>query len=127
VLRQFGGRLQDALRRGVDWVARIGGEEFAIVLPETNYEHALEVARKLRAGVANKKFAAQNRHVEITASFGLCGLESVPTGVRKIAENLVKVADAALYRSKNAGRNRVTATNYPSDQSAQKRRGPTTK
>ena len=54
ILRQFGERLQDELRRGVDWVARIGGEEFAIVLPETNYEQALEVARKLRAAVANK-------------------------------------------------------------------------
>ncbi|MEA3183174.1 MAG: two-component system, cell cycle response regulator [Gammaproteobacteria bacterium] len=121
VLRQFGRRLQDELRRGVDWVARIGGEEFAIVLPETNYEQALDVARKLRAGVANKKFEAQNRSVEITASFGLCGLQSVPLGVRKIAENLVKVADAALYRSKNAGRNRVTATTYPCDQNAAKK------
>jgi two-component system, cell cycle response regulator len=120
VLRQFGQRLQDELRHGIDWVARIGGEEFAIVLPETNYEQALDVARKLRSGVANKNFEAQNRSVEITASFGLCGLESVPLGMRKIAENLVKVADAALYRSKNSGRNRVTATTYPSDPSARK-------
>ncbi len=122
VLRQFGTRLQDELRRGVDWVARIGGEEFAIVLPETNYEQALDVARENCApgGVANKKFQAENRSVEVTASFGLCGLGSVPTGVRKIAENLVKVADAALYRSKNSGRNRVTATTYPSDHSEKK-------
>ena len=56
VLRQFGTRLQDELRRGVDWVARIGGEEFAIVLPETNYEQALDVARKLRSAVANNSF-----------------------------------------------------------------------
>jgi diguanylate cyclase (GGDEF)-like protein len=122
VLRQFGKRLQDELRRGVDWVARIGGEEFAIVLPETNYERALDVARKLRSAVANTDFSVLNRGVEITASFGLCGLESVPPGVRKIAENLVKVADAALYRSKNTGRNRVTATSYPTD--AGKQRGP---
>ena len=52
ILRQFGARLQQNLRRGIDWVARIGGEEFAIVLPETSYEHALEVARKLRLAVA---------------------------------------------------------------------------
>ena len=52
ILRQFGTRLQHNLRRGIDWVARIGGEEFAIVLPETSYEHALEVARKLRIAVA---------------------------------------------------------------------------
>jgi diguanylate cyclase (GGDEF)-like protein len=122
VLRQFGRRLQDELRRGVDWVARIGGEEFAIVLPETNYEQALDVARKLRSGVANKNFEVENRSVEITASFGLCGLQTVPLGVRKIAENLVKVADAALYRSKNTGRNRVTATTYPCDQNSEKKR-----
>jgi two-component system cell cycle response regulator len=124
VLRQFGSRLQDALRRGVDWVARIGGEEFAIVLPETNYEQALDVARKLRSCVANKTFEAEGRSVEITASFGLCGLESVPPGVRKIAENLVKIADAALYRSKNSGRNRVTATTFPGDQGSRKTRTP---
>jgi two-component system cell cycle response regulator len=115
VLRQFGTRLQEEVRRGVDWVARIGGEEFAIVLPETGYEAALDVARKLRSAVANTRFATQNRSVEITASFGLCGMDLVPVGNRKIAENLVKVADAALYRSKNAGRNRVTATIFPGE------------
>lgn len=115
VLRQFGARLQEQLRRGVDWVARIGGEEFAIVLPETEYEKALDVARKLRTAVANKHFEVQKRSVEITASFGLCGLGTIGPGARKIAENLVKVADAALYRSKNTGRNRVTATTYPTD------------
>jgi diguanylate cyclase (GGDEF)-like protein len=124
VLRQFGSRLQDTLRRGVDWVARIGGEEFAIVLPETNYEQALDVARKLRLAVAHKTFEAQARSVGITASFGLCGLESVPTGVRKIAESLVKIADAALYRSKNSGRNRVTATTFPGAHGGKKPRTP---
>ena len=110
VLAQFGARLQQILRRGVDWVARIGGEEFAIVLPETGYEQALGVARKLRSGVANKPFEIQGKQAEITASFGLCGLDRVPAGERKIPEHMLKVADAALYRSKNAGRNRVTAT-----------------
>jgi len=121
VLRQFGKRLQDELRRGVDWVARIGGEEFAIVLPETNYEQALDVARKLRNAVASNLFDVHNRRVDITASFGLCGLESVPGATRKIAQNLVKVADAALYRSKNTGRNRVTATSYPTEANGRSR------
>jgi two-component system cell cycle response regulator len=113
ILRQFGTRLQESLRRGVDWVARIGGEEFAVVLPETPYDHALDVARKLRAGVANRSFKVNGRDVEVTASFGLCGLDRVPVGERKLAEQLLKVADAALYRSKNSGRNRVTATMLP--------------
>jgi two-component system cell cycle response regulator len=110
VLAQFGVRLQQFLRRGVDWVARIGGEEFAIVLPETGYEQALDAARKLRCGIANKSFSIQGKSVKVTASFGLCGLDRVPAGKRKIPEHMLKVADAALYQSKHAGRNRVTAT-----------------
>jgi two-component system, cell cycle response regulator len=110
VLVQFGSRLQHLLRRGVDWVARIGGEEFAIVLPETAYDQALDAARKLRAGVAGKPFNIFGKQVEVTASFGLCGLNRVPAGERKIPEHMLKVADAALYKSKHAGRNRVTAT-----------------
>jgi len=110
ILRQFAARLQHSLRRGVDWVARIGGEEFAIVLPETGYQPALDVARKVRAAIAQPPFTVEGKSVEMTASFGLCGLDRVPTGERRLAERLVKIADAALYRSKNAGRNRVTAT-----------------
>lgn len=118
VLAQFGGRLQQFLRRGVDWVARIGGEEFAIVLPETPYNQALDAARKLRAGVANTPFTIHNKQVDITASFGLCGLDRVPSGERRIPEHMLKVADAALYKSKNGGRNRVTATMLTDDDPA---------
>ena len=98
-------------------MARIGGEEFAIVLPETGYQPALDVARKVRAAIAQPPFTAEGKSVEMTASFGLCGLDRVPTGERRLAERVVKIADAALYRSKNAGRNRVTATmlNAPGD------------
>jgi two-component system, cell cycle response regulator len=110
VLRQFGPRLQQVLRRGIDWVARIGGEEFAIVLPETRYEGALGVARKLRDGVSREPFTIEGRKVAVTASFGLCGLDRVPAGERHLASRIMKIADAALYRSKQDGRNRVTAT-----------------
>ncbi len=115
VLVQFGARLQEFLRRGVDWVARIGGEEFAIVLPETEYAPALDAARRLRAGIANKAFNIHGKKLEISASFGLCGLNRVPPGERKIPEHMLKVADAALYKSKHAGRNRVTATMLTND------------
>jgi two-component system cell cycle response regulator len=112
ILRQFGARLLKNLRRGVDWVARIGGEEFAVVLPETGYEHALEAARKLRACIAQPPFSIDGKSVAVTASFGLCGLDRVPAGERRLAERVLKIADAALYRSKHSGRNRVTATMY---------------
>ena len=108
ILRQFAARLQHSLRRGVDWVARIGGEEFAIVLPETGYQQGLDVARKLRAAIAQPPFKTDGKSVDVTASFGLCGLDRVPAGERRLAERVLKIADAALYRSKNAGRNCVT-------------------
>jgi diguanylate cyclase (GGDEF)-like protein len=110
ILQQFGPRLQQALRRGIDWVARIGGEEFAIVMPETAYEPAFDVARKLRAAVSHTAFKAGKTSIQVTASFGLCGMDLVPSGEHKVAEQVLRVADAALYRSKETGRNRVTAT-----------------
>ena len=110
ILRQFGQRLQQSLRRGVDWVARIGGEEFAIVMPETPTEPAIEVSRKLRATVANTAFKVGNKTLQVTASFGLCSVDRIPAGERRLAERMLKIADEALYRSKNAGRNRTTAT-----------------
>lgn len=113
ILRQFGRRLQQQLRRGIDWVARIGGEEFAIIMPETPYANALDAARKLRAGVAHAPFKVDNRTITVTASFGLCGVDKVGAGDRRLAQRMLKVADQALYRSKGDGRDRVTGAHLP--------------
>jgi diguanylate cyclase (GGDEF)-like protein len=91
-------------------VARIGGEEFAIVMPETGYKAALDVARKLRGAVSQTVFKVDGQGVRVTASFGLCGIDRVSAGERRLAQRMLKIADAALYRSKHDGRNRVTAS-----------------
>lgn len=110
VLRQFSARLQRSLRHGIDWVARLGGEEFAIVLPETGTEAALAVLRKLRMGIADQPFTVEGKSLTVTASFGLCGADRPPAAQNKFPDQMLRAADAALYRSKHDGRNRITAT-----------------
>lgn len=112
VLQQFGPRLKQFLRPGVDWVARIGGEEFAIVLPEMGYQAALEIARSLQDGIARAPFKIGEKDLPVTASFGLCATDRVQKDVPRVAERLLKAADEALYRSKHDGRNRVTASAF---------------
>jgi len=80
---------------------------------ETNCSSALEVARKLRSGIAQTPFKVDFKTVRVTASFCLCGTDRIVPGDRRLAERMLKVADQALYRSKSAGLDRLTATSFP--------------
>ena len=84
--------------RSSDMVARIGGDEFAMVLPETDVSGALEAIERIRAAIAG--LSGLDR--PISASFGLTAL----CGTDLDAETLVKQADMALYQAKRTGRNR---------------------
>ena len=86
-------------RRRADVVARIGGEEFAVILPETNSIGALEVAEKMRLSVAGP--SALKR--QVTISLGITELGERECGT----ETLVEEADQALYEAKRSGRNQV--------------------
>ena len=109
VLREFAARLAHGLRLGEDWVARIGGEEFAVVLPEVPSGEALQIAQRLCERVQAGPYEAATGPLRVTGSFGVTGFEP-QRGQRRISPHeLVKAADAALYGSKRAGRNRVTA------------------
>ena len=87
--------------RGVDLVARYGGEEFVVILADTTLEHAMETAEELRGIIATLDFHYRDQPVPITAS---CGLTQCGEG--DDGESLFRRADAALYRAKQAGRNR---------------------
>ena len=107
VLEAVGGAFMKIRRRG-DTVARIGGEEFAVLLPETDLAEAMHAAERLRVAVAALSFSvdAASRHFSITMSFGvatMAGAGEIP------AERLFEQADAAMYRAKQAGRNAVVA------------------
>jgi diguanylate cyclase (GGDEF)-like protein len=105
VLRRLAAVLDDC-SRGFDTAARYGGEEFAIILPHTTPEEALEVAERLRTGVRDAGIEPA-----VTVSIGVA---SYPRDASD-GDELVRLADEALYASKRAGRNRVTgAAQLPS-------------
>jgi two-component system cell cycle response regulator len=86
--------------RGIDLAARIGGEEFAVILPETDFEGGVDVAERLRIAISEMEIPNVGR---ITASFGVAEFPlSAATG-----RELITVADNALYEAKRGGRDRV--------------------
>src|SRR5690606_6125111 len=101
VLQIIAKELRRRIRR-TDFVARFGGEEFVMLLPETTLDAALPVLEKVREMVQRLPFHFQGQAVEITMSFGLCELRQ---GLS--ADEVFDQADQALYRAKQAGRNRV--------------------
>jgi diguanylate cyclase (GGDEF)-like protein len=104
-LRKIGSLAADACRRASDTVARIGGEEFAIILPGTPASGAFETAERLREDVMRQGIAhAANAPLVVTISIGTATF--IPTEGSEATE-IIAAADAALYAAKNAGRNRV--------------------
>ncbi|MCB9475120.1 MAG: diguanylate cyclase [Candidatus Delongbacteria bacterium] len=108
ILIEFADRLQRTLRQGVDWLARYGGEEFVIVLPETDAEGATRIAERIRMAVNALPFIADNHSIHLTASYGVCDINSIPEGVDQSFNALLNIADEMLYSSKHAGRNCIT-------------------
>ena len=106
VLREFATRVRKSIR-GIDLACRYGGEEFVVVMPETDLHVASLVAERLRRSIAGEPFAVSKgaRRIEVTISIGLTTLEHNGESVADV----LKRADNALYRAKHEGRNRVVA------------------
>lgn len=103
VLIELARLLRDGVRDGVDLPARIGGEEFAVLLPDTVSDSAAILAERLRAGFAALGFATPSGTQFYTASLGVAEF-----GEGDDVTSLLRRADDALYRSKRQGRNRVS-------------------
>ncbi|MEI8603687.1 tetratricopeptide repeat-containing diguanylate cyclase [Pseudoalteromonas sp. B160] len=101
VLQKVASALQDSIR-SMDKVARWGGEEFLVFLPETNKEQASHLAEKLRLAVSNIELTYQDKLLQVTVSLGVC--EYNQQGEYK---DMVKQADLGLYKAKETGRNKV--------------------
>lgn len=103
VLKSLAGVCRDNLRT-VDLVGRFGGEEFAVLLPETDDAAAAEVAERLRLAVENVQLTlADGPPANYTISIGIASLSSEYDDI----DHLLNIADKALYAAKNSGRNRV--------------------
>jgi two-component system cell cycle response regulator len=104
VLREFATRLRKSIR-GIDLACRYGGEEFVLVMPETDIKVAGMVAERLRRSIAGEPFTVGKgtKRIDVTISIGLATLETKGESI----EDVLKRADVALYRAKNEGRIRV--------------------
>lgn len=105
VLKEFSKRFSNNTRT-VDLACRLGGEEFMIVMPDTDIARAFQVGERLRSAVAASPFTvSDSQSINVTASVGLATLESR----KDTSETMFKRADQALYAAKRRGRNRVEA------------------
>ncbi|MDA5193113.1 PleD family two-component system response regulator [Govanella unica] len=103
VLRDFAQRISRNIR-GIDLAARFGGEEFVVIMPETDTDFAVMVAERLRAAIEQEPFHINTTTSQaVTVSLGIACTAGHPASL----ESLIARADAALYQAKNEGRNRV--------------------
>jgi diguanylate cyclase (GGDEF)-like protein len=109
VLEKFARRIHHAIRDRIDWLVRYGGEEFLIVLPETDIGGACCAAEKLRRIVCDQPFKISDLSLTVTASFGASGYARITASTPTAIEKLIDRADQCLYKAKEQGRNRLVA------------------
>ena len=106
VLKDFSARIRRGIR-SIDMACRAGGEEFVVLMPDTEPHVAELVAERIRQRVERVPFPINGgrKSIGVTVSVGVAGCRGGPT----TAESMLKRADEALYRAKREGRNRVIA------------------
>ncbi|OHB33242.1 MAG: diguanylate cyclase response regulator [Desulfuromonadaceae bacterium GWC2_58_13] len=103
VLKTLADQMKGCLR-DYDMAARFGGEEFALVLPETAIDEAVHVANRLRVAVSELRFPGEYHDIRLTISLGVA---TYPHNKVRTVDDLIREADRALYNAKEKGRNRV--------------------
>lgn len=101
VLRTLGKLMMASVRSPIDLACRLGGEEFALILPDTTLDQALQVCERLRDQLATQHFQEGSSTFEVTVSMG------VVQGQGQSVDTLLRLADEQLYRAKDTGRDRV--------------------
>ena len=110
VLKEVARRLKDSVRP-YDVIGRYGGEEFVVLLPDTNLEQSLVVAERIRAAIGNEPCQSENDRIPVSASLGVSCSNENDHGLNDV----LKRADEGLYKAKSAGRDRVSWVYPPFD------------
>jgi len=97
-------RLLTRMVRAVDTVARFGGEEFAVLMPETNKLGAAVLAERIRSAIEKETIVIDGRTIPVTASLGIATLAAEQV---ESIDQMLSIADRRLYLAKNSGRNRI--------------------
>lgn len=111
VLRKISKTIQKHLRRSTDLISRYGGDEFLVLLNHTNLEQAMNVAEHLRATIEALKIPYSNKDIQENITITL-GVTTILPDKNYSVNKLIAVADAALYKAKNAGRNKVIGVDF---------------
>jgi diguanylate cyclase (GGDEF)-like protein len=114
VLKGLTQEITRCLRRPTDWCARLGGEEFVVVLEDTELREARACGERVRRSIEYHPFGASTDPIRVTVSIGVTGMEHVTDQAVAEPLSLLALADRNLFASKAAGRNRVTWSN-PND------------
>lgn len=113
VLRVFSQMLEKMTRSHIDSVVRYGGEEFLLILPETNLHDGILLADRLRMTFAAATVCESNHYINSTSSFGVASINFALSTESITLDRLISTADEMLYEAKNAGRNQVKALQLP--------------
>ncbi len=106
VLRGIANTVKSQMR-GVDTAARYGGEEITVILPRTEMLNAYNVGERIRAAIAELRITTDDEPAQVLAVTASLGIASYPESRAASGEDLVRLADQALYRAKKMGKNRV--------------------
>ncbi len=118
VLQAFVRRANTVLRTSSDWVARIGGEEFLIVLPETDLAGAVAIGERVRQEIGDKPILTAVGPVSVTVSIGASSVRPAWQAGSISTKDLLRTADQCLYASKDAGRDRTTGVELSTERRA---------
>lgn len=107
VLIEFVRLTEEMIRSNIDGMFRYGGEEFIIMLPETNIKGAVQLAERLRIAVSETFVDIQKNHIKFTASYGVTGIVTGALSQEPSSDMMIGSADKYLYKAKLEGRNMV--------------------